>query len=176
MIPTDDLPALLLAVCKEKHLTLGTAESLTAGMIASTLANVSGASAVLRGGVVSYHSEVKHDLLGVDERYTAVDDVVNAPTAEQMVKGACAALKCDYAISATGFAGPTGGTETDPVGTVYIGFGTRDRVTVRRLNLTGDRQDVRLGAVREALTLALESLQKPAVPERIAEMPGKVRC
>ncbi len=105
----------------EKGLTLGTAESLTAGLIAATVADVSGASAVLMGGVVSYDPRVKHEVLGVSQEVIDTVGVVSEACALQMASGARNLLKVDVALSATGVAGPTGGTAENPVGTVWLG-------------------------------------------------------
>ena len=121
----------------EKGMTLGTAESLTAGLIAATVADVSGASAVLMGGVVSY-----------DPRACAL----------QMADGARKLLKVDVALSATGVAGPTGGTAENPVGTVWLGVSTAEGTIARRFQFDGDRQSVRRQTVETALRLALDVL------------------
>lgn len=100
----------------EKGLTLGTAESLTAGLIAATVADVSGASAVLMGGVVSYDPRVKHEVLGVSQEVIDTVGVVSEACALQMASGARNLLKVDVALSATGVAGPTGGHGGKPRG------------------------------------------------------------
>ena len=140
----------------EKNLTLGTAESLTGGMIAASVAGVSGASAVLMGGVVSYDARVKHELLGVAQEIIDTVGVVSEPCARQMAQGARAALKVDVAVSATGIAGPTGGTAETPVGTVFIGVAWAGGVKVDECHFTGDRQSVREQSAAHALAMALE--------------------
>lgn len=140
----------------DKGLTLGTAESLTGGMIAASVAGVSGASAVLMGGVVSYDARVKHELLGVEQAIIDTVGVVSEPCARQMAQGARAALKVDVAVSATGIAGPTGGTPETPVGTVFIGVAWAGGVKVDECHFTGDRQSVREQSAAHALTMALE--------------------
>ena len=125
----------LVALCSDCSVTVATAESCTAGMVASTIAGVPGASDVLRGGAVTYVNEVKHDLLGVSQ---------------------------DVAVSITGFAGPGGGTAEDPVGTVYIGIASRDGSRAERCHFEGDRDDVRAAACRracECLVSAAHELQ-----------------
>ena len=139
----------------EKGLTLGTAESLTGGMIAASVAGVSGASAVLMGGVVSYDARVKHELLGVEQQIIDTVGVVSEPCARQMAQGAKAALKVDVAVSATGIAGPTGGTPETPVGTVFIGVAWAGGVKVDECHFPGDRQSVREQAAAHALRMAL---------------------
>ena len=140
----------------DKGLTLGTAESLTGGMIAASVAGISGASAVLMGGVVSYDARVKHQLLGVEQTVIDTVGVVSEPCAKQMAQGARAALKVDVAVSATGIAGPTGGTPETPVGTVFIGAAWAGGVRVDECHFTGDRQSVREQSAAHALQMALE--------------------
>lgn len=142
----------------EKGMTLGTAESLTAGLIAATVADVSGASAVLMGGVVSYDPRVKHEVLGVSQEVIGTVGVVSEACALQMADGARKLLKVDVALSATGVAGPTGGTAENPVGTVWLGVSTEEGTIARRFQFDGDRQSVRRQTVETALRLALDVL------------------
>ncbi len=142
----------------EKGMTLGTAESLTAGLIAATVADVSGSSAVLMGGVVSYDPRVKHEVLGVSQEVIDTVGVVSEACALQMADGARKLLKVDVALSATGVAGPTGGTAENPVGTVWLGVSTAEGTIARRFQFDGDRQSVRRQTVETALRLALDVL------------------
>lgn len=142
----------------EKGMTLGTAESLTAGLIAATVADVSGASAVLMGGVVSYDPRVKHEVLGVSQEVIDTVGVVSEACALQMADGARKLLKVDVALSATGVAGPTGGTAENPVGTVWLGVSTAEGTIARRFQFDGDRQSVRRQTAETALRLALDVL------------------
>ena len=142
----------------EKGMTLGTAESLTAGLIAATVADVSGASAVLMGGVVSYDPRVKHEVLGVSQEVIDTVGVVSEACALQMADGARKLLKVEVALSATGVAGPTGGTAENPVGTVWLGVSTAEGTIARRFQFDGDRQNVRRQTVETALRLALDVL------------------
>ena len=142
----------------EKGMTLGTVESLTAGLIAATVADVSGASAVLMGGVVSYDPRVKHEVLGVSQEVIDTVGVVSEACALQMADGARKLLKVDVALSATGVAGPTGGTAENPVGTVWLGVSTAEGTIARRFQFDGDRQSVRRQTVETALRLALDVL------------------
>lgn len=142
----------------ERGLTLGTAESLTAGLIAATVADVSGASAVLMGGVVSYDPRVKHEVLGVSQEVIDTVGVVSEACALQMASGARKLLRVDVALSATGVAGPTGGTAENPVGTVWLGVSTTKGTVARRFQFDGDRQSVRRQTVETALRLALDVL------------------
>jgi nicotinamide-nucleotide amidase len=140
-------------------LTVGTAESLTAGLISATIAEVSGASRVLMGGVVSYDPRVKRDLLGVSQTVIDGPGVVSEPCARQMAEGARRALKADIAVSATGVAGPSGGTPEMPVGTVFLGCATARNTRVEKRLFAGDRQAVREQAVKRALEIILETME-----------------
>lgn len=141
-----------------RGVTVATAESCTAGMVASTIADIPGASSVLRGGAVTYVDEVKHELIGVTtetlERYTAVSDACAA----EMAQGARERFKVTCAVSTTGYAGPDGGTADDPVGTVYFGIATPDRARTDRRCFEGGRQDVRRAACCHALELLLDAI------------------
>ena len=159
MADLNTISAEVVRAFLDRGLTLGTAESLTGGMIAASVAGVSGASAVLMGGVVSYDARVKHELLGVEQAIIDTVGVVSEPCARQMAQGAKAALKVDVAVSATGIAGPTGGTPETPVGTVFIGVAWAGGVKVDECHFTGDRQSVREQSAAHALTMALEAIR-----------------
>jgi nicotinamide-nucleotide amidase len=127
--------------------TLALAESVTGGLIGARLTDVPGVSAVFRGGVVSYASEVKFDLLGVPE-----GPVVSAETAEAMAAGARKVLGADIGLAVTGVAGPEEQDGERP-GTVFVGLAVGDDVSSRRLTLPGDRERVRQFTVITALDL-----------------------
>ena len=140
--------------------TLGAAESLTGGMICASVAGVSGASAVLMGGVVSYDPRVKREVLGVSLHTVETLGVVSRACAMEMAAGARRLLKTDVAVSATGVAGPSGGTEENPVGTVWLGVSTAQGERALRFQFEGDRQSVREQSATEALTMALDALAR----------------
>ncbi len=154
-----DLAEQAVQLAKQAGKTVGTAESLTAGLIAATLADISGASAVLMGGIISYDPKVKHELLGVSQTIIDGIGVVSEPCARQMALGARNALHVDIALSATGVAGPTGGTEDTPVGTVYIGCAAEQGVQVQRFQFMGNRQAVRQQTVASALAMLIQTLE-----------------
>lgn len=149
----------VVKLATERGVTLGTAESLTAGLIAATIADISGASKVLMGGIVSYDPRIKHELLHVSQAVIDGVGVVSEPCARQMAVGARRALSVDIAVSATGLAGPTGGTVETPVGTVFIGCSTMVGTQVEECHFAGDRQAVREQAVAQSLKMILQSLQ-----------------
>ena len=136
--------------------TLATAESCTGGGIGAALTAVSGASAVYKGGIISYTNEIKQNLLGVDGTLLESVGAVSAPVAQAMAAGARKALASDVAVSVTGLAGPGGDEFGNPVGTVFIGY-SDDRITLSRKYLfSGSREDVRNQAVSAVLHLILE--------------------
>ena len=159
-IDVDSLERALVGKLIEKGRTLCCAESCTGGLIAQRITDVSGCSAVFFGGCVTYTNEMKMALLGVSgetiERYTAV----SPQTAMEMARGARLRLGTDIAVSATGYAGPTGGTESDPVGTVYIGLSTEKGEEYRRLSLSSmrSREYIRIVSASNALHMALKAI------------------
>jgi PncC family amidohydrolase len=138
--------------------TIAAVESLTGGMVSAALVNVSGASAVFNQGLVTYSNEAKHRLAGVPWELLDTYGAVSAQVAAAMAEGGAKSASADICLSTTGIAGPTGGTPEKPVGLVYIGCYINGTTHTRRCLLNGSRQDVRDGAVREALTLALQLL------------------
>ena len=112
----------------ESEKTVATAESCTGGRIAEAIIAVPGASKYFKGGIICYVNEVKENLLGVSHQLLEEKTAVCEEVAIEMVKGACRALKTDYAIAATGVAGPAGGTKEIPVGTIWLACGTLDKV------------------------------------------------
>ena len=159
MSTLDALAMQVVTLAAEKGATLGTAESLTAGLIAATIAEVSGASKVLMGGIVSYDPRIKNELLGVAQSVIDGVGVVSEPCARQMATGARDLLHVDIAVSATGVAGPTGGTLAIPVGTVFIGCSTAQNTDVHECHFVGNRQEIREQTVAFALRLVVQYLQ-----------------
>ncbi|WP_199256092.1 competence/damage-inducible protein A [Mycolicibacterium mengxianglii] len=137
--------------------TIATAESCTAGLIAARLADEPGCSAYLLGSVVSYANSAKTELLGVDSALIAEHGAVSAPVAEAMAAGALARFGADTAVAVTGIAGPGGGTEDKPVGTVCFCVRTSDgRSITRTTRLPGGRADVR----ERSTTVAMHLLRR----------------
>lgn len=147
-----------VSLCMEKHLTFGTAESCTGGLIAANITDVPGASAAFFGGVVSYDNSVKHNLLSVRNETLERFGAVSKETAEEMAKGALRALGVDLSVSVTGIAGPGGGTPKKPVGLVYIAAASKNGVIVTENHFEGDREAVRLQTAEKALMLLCEQI------------------
>ena len=154
----DDKPIseVIVNILKERNLSLSTAESCTGGSIAKMITSIPGCSSIYKGSVVAYDSKVKEELLGVNhddiEKYT----VVSKEVAEQMAVGVSNILRTDFALSTTGIAGPDGGTEENPVGTVWIALATPNGVSSNRYNFGKDRQN----NIERACITAFEMLRQ----------------
>lgn len=143
----------------EMEMTVSTAESCTGGLVAATLVNVAGVSAVFNEGYITYANEAKHRLLGVSEETLSRYGAVSSQAAEEMAKGVCAVSNSDCSVVTTGIAGPDGGTPEKPVGLVYIGCAVCGKVSVHECRFSGDRSQVRNSAAKAALEILEEQLQ-----------------
>lgn len=150
----------LINALRKKNLTITTAESCTGGMISSALVNVPGASFVLCEAHVTYANEAKEKILGVSHRTLEEKGAVSEETAYEMVAGAAKIANADCAIAVTGTAGPDGGTEQKPVGTVYAGYYYKGKITVKRYQFSGNRYDVRRQTTEKTLETMLCILEK----------------
>lgn len=150
----------LVSVAGLEGVTVGFAESLTGGLISSSVVAVPGASAVLKGSIVSYTNEVKENVLGVSPDIISAHTEVSAECAKAMAEGAKSVLGVDLAVSVTGIAGPTGELPGKPVGTVYMGYCFRDISGALRLNFEGDRDTIRTCTVLEALNQAISLIKE----------------
>ena len=164
----DERPVeeLVLEACRERGLTLATAESCTGGLVAARLTSVQGSSDVFLGAVVAYADEVKAAELGVPESVLRTHGAVSAEAAAAMATGARARLRADVAVAVTGIAGPGGGTAEKPVGLVYLHAEGPNASRGRALNLPGGREAIRVRATVAALhllrTLLAQSRDKDA--------------
>lgn len=141
--------------------TLSTAESCTGGLIAKALTDIPGSSAAFVGACVTYTNEVKISLLGVFPETIERDSEVSDSCAKEMATGVRERLHSTYAISTTGYAGPGGGTEKNPVGTVYIALATEHTVRCERFTAPDGctRSGVRNAAAKRAIEMLLEGLE-----------------
>ena len=143
----------------ETEKTVSTAESCTGGRIAEAIISVPGASKYFKGGIISYVNEIKESLLNVDHQVLEEQTAVCEEVAREMVIGACKALNTDYAISATGVAGPTGGTKEIPVGTIWLACGNENRIMTVKVEEDHGR-DINLAiATNTAMQLFLDYLK-----------------
>lgn len=141
---------------QEKGLNISVAESCTGGFIAKTITDVPGASLYFEGGVVTYSNRSKSILLMVPEEVISKKGAVSKEVAEAMAKGVKERLGTDIGLAVTGIAGPAGGTEEKPVGTVYIGLAIMDKVDVRHFIFKGTRDEVRTSTVEAAIQFVID--------------------
>ena len=143
----------------EMEKTVSTAESCTGGRIAEAIIAVPGASKYFKGGIISYVNEIKETLLGVSAQVLEEKTAVCEEVAIQMVQGACKSLNTDYAIAATGVAGPTGGTKDIPVGTIWLACGSPEKQVTMKVEEDHGR-DINLAiATNKAMQMFLEFLK-----------------
>ncbi|MBA3260757.1 MAG: competence/damage-inducible protein A [Gemmatimonadales bacterium] len=162
----SDLAAVVLEAAGKRRLRLATAESCTGGLVGARLTDIPGSSAVFAGGVVCYSNELKTGLLGVPAAQIEAHGAVSEPVVRAMAEGAVARLGVDLAVAVTGVAGPDGGSEDKPVGTVWIGIASAGGVEARRTMFGGGRQEIRARAAQAALFLLWRALGgAPRSPE-----------
>jgi nicotinamide-nucleotide amidase len=145
-----------MELCVRRGLSLAVAESCTGGLIGARLTSVPGSSSYFLGGVIAYSNDLKMSLLNIPAELLKSEGAVSGPVAEAMARGAVAATDADCGISVTGVAGPDGGTEEKPVGTVWVGITLPSGTTSRLYTFSGNRDDVREQTVKAALKLFLE--------------------
>ncbi len=154
---TEQLARHIVKICSERNKRIATAESCTGGLVSAAITAVSGSSSVIELGVCSYSNRIKRLVLGVSEATLGQYSEYSIQCAEEMAGGALKLSGADFAVSTTGVAGPTGGSELHPVGEVCIAVRSRDRVHSKRyvFEAGGDnpREYIRAQAVRKALML-----------------------
>ena len=159
---TGDVVESIAKLLVESGRRLAVAESCTGGLIAKRLTDRAGASAWFVGGVVAYSNDVKVDLLGVDASTLAAHGAVSEAVAREMAAGVARRLGAGCGVSVTGVAGPDGGSDAKPVGTVWYAVSLEGEAQARRDVFTGDREQIRERAAQAALTMLLRSLERGA--------------
>jgi nicotinamide-nucleotide amidase len=159
-IPADELTD-LVATLRARGETVATAESLTGGLVAAALTSVPGSSAVVRGGVVVYATELKTDLAGVDAIALAEHGPVHPLIAEQLAKGVRRTCRASWGIGLTGVAGPSPQDGVEP-GVVHLAVSGTDGTTVHTIGVDGNRHQVRSAAVRAAFALLRAQFDEPS--------------
>ncbi|HEU0142802.1 MAG TPA: competence/damage-inducible protein A [Bryobacteraceae bacterium] len=149
----EPLEAVVGVALRRRGETLSVAESCTGGLLAGRITSVAGASDYFAGGFTTYTEAMKSSALSIDPELLRVHTAVSQPVAEAMALACRERTGSTYALSVTGVAGPGGGTEQNPVGTVYIGLAGDEGCDVRRMRFLGDRTRVRILAVQSALNL-----------------------
>ena len=140
---SDKMPAEILGdILKEKDLTISTAESCTGGNIAHEITSIAGSSEYFKGSIVSYANETKMNLLGVQQETLETEGAVSEPTVIQMSQGVAKAINTDCSIATSGIAGPGGGSEEKPVGTVWIATTLNGKTEAKKYHFAGNRMRV----------------------------------
>lgn len=155
----------LVKECTKRGFKIATAESCTGGMISEWITSVPGSSAVIEFGVCSYSNRIKHKILGVSEETLEKYTEYSEQCAEEMARGALKVSGADFAVSTTGVAGPGGGTDKNPVGTVYICVCDKYSARTRRFAFVGElfdlsRADIRAKASEEAIKMLLDKINE----------------
>ena len=163
-----DLAAVVLERARRAGLRIAAAESCTGGMVGTRLTAVPGSSDVFVGGVVCYDNALKVSLLGVDPAMIEAHGAVSEPVAAAMATGALARLPADVAVSVTGIAGPGGGSDEKPVGTVCLGVAGQGAVETTRAVFGGGRDEIRARAAQAALRLLLRRIDAAGPGARVA--------
>ena len=153
----------------EREKTVSTAESCTGGRIAEAIIAVPGASKYFKGGIICYVNEVKENLLGVSHDVLEEKTAVCEEVAIAMVKGACKALNTDYAVAATGIAGPGGGTKEIPVGTIWLAVGSPDNVVTYKIEEDQGRDINLIVATTKAMMMLRDFLQAENASTEVTE-------
>lgn len=146
----------VVATLSARGMRLSVAESCTGGLLSAAITSIPGASACFWGGIVAYHNDVKHALLGVPYELLEHHGAVSQAVALAMAEGAVAAAKSDVAVSTTGIAGPGGGSKEKPVGTVWFGWNNGCQQGAQCHVFSGNRAEVQQQAVQQALKILLE--------------------
>ena len=153
------LPAQFITELRERGLTVAVAESLTGGLVVADLVSIPGASAVVRGGIVAYATDLKATLLGVDVDLLAAGGPIQSRVAEQMAQGVRRELGADVGLATTGVAGPDPQDGHQP-GEVWIAVATSTEVRSMRLELGGDRASIRRETVGAVIKFALDAVSE----------------
>lgn len=154
----ESIEEVLVKKASAKGLTLGSAESCTGGLVASRITDISGSSAIFWGSIVSYDNSVKENSLGVQAETLKQFGAVSEETAAEMAKGACEKLNVDLAVSTTGIAGPGGGSEEKPVGTICVGVHSKRGTRTMKFNYRGDRESLKYRFSQVALVSLIEEI------------------
>jgi nicotinamide-nucleotide amidase len=159
-IEDEELQDVVVRLLHEKKRTLATAESLTGGLVAHRICLVPGASDYFRGGMISYTNEAKHRELDVPVELLEKHGAVSEPVARAMAEGARAKFRTDLAVATTGFAGPTGGTDDNPVGTAFVALAHTGGTDVTRFGWLGTRYEIMSRTAKLALNMVRLRLMK----------------
>lgn len=150
----------LYDLCVDNGITIATAESCTSGLIASRITSISGSSRFFRGGVIAYQNDIKINLLGVSKDIIRRQTDVCLDVAEQMSEGVRDKLLADFSVATTGYAGPTGGNELNPIGTIFIAISSDSKTVSKRFIFEGDREHIVNHFVSQAICFLISEIKK----------------
>ena len=147
-------------LCVSKGISVAVAESCTSGLIASKLTLKSGSSSFFKGGIIAYQNAIKIKILGVDEQAILQYTEVSTEVVKQMAEGVRKSFFADYSIATSGYAGPSGGTNNNSIGTVFIAISSVSGVDVERFIFSGDRQSIVNQSSEKSLSLLYDAIKK----------------
>ncbi|MEJ5275536.1 MAG: competence/damage-inducible protein A [Thermogemmata sp.] len=161
-VEDEELEDIVVRLAQERKATLAAAESITGGLVAHRICRVPGASQYFRGGIVAYTEEIKHQELGIPWEMLRELGAVSAPVAQAMAEAVRRRFAADLAVATTGFAGPTGGTPQEPIGTAYVALASQQGTEVVRHVWSGERTEIMSRTAKLALNLLrLHLLRRP---------------
>ena len=129
-------------LCVEKKVSIATAESCTAGFLAAKITSIPGSSSFFKGGIIAYQNDIKIDHLGVSKSLIKEKTEVCAEVVQQMAQGVRNKFSADFSVATSGYAGPTGGSELNPIGTVFIAISSKEKTISKRFVFLGDRESI----------------------------------
>ncbi len=148
----------IIEFLQKANKTIAIVESCTGGLLNYAFGKVSGASSVYRGGIISYQNAIKSEVLGVDREILEAKSAYSFEVLDLMLAGVLSVMKSDFAIATSGVAGPSGGTEDNPVGSVFIGVKKRgEKSIIKKVQIDGTRINIQRKATKLALELFIEA-------------------
>jgi PncC family amidohydrolase len=129
-------------LCVEKKVSIATAESCTSGFLAAKITSIAGASSFFKGGIIAYQNDIKINHLGVSKSVIKEKTEVCAEVVQQMAQGVRNKFSADFSVATSGYAGPTGGSELNPIGTVFIAISSKEKTISKRFVFVGDRESI----------------------------------
>ena len=149
----------LYNLCSDGNISISTAESCTAGNFASNIAAFPGASSFFKGGIIAYQNNIKIQVLGVVESVLHQKTAVYSEVVEQMADGVRKKFSSDFSIATTGYAGPSGGSKINPIGTVFIAISSKERTLSKHFLFSGSRESIVSQAVNNGILFLIQELK-----------------
>ena len=146
-------------LCVEKKVSIATAESCTAGLLAAKITSIPGSSSFFKGGIIAYQNDIKINHLGVSKSLIKEKTEVCAEVVQQMAQGVRNKFSADFSVATSGYAGPTGGSELNPIGTVFIAISSQEKTISKRFVFVGDRESIVSQSVISGAEFLMEVLK-----------------